>query len=98
MTGIGPGELPDDQREDLVEEVAREIQLRGLTTSAVHFLHASRPYRPLGANAMLFFDPVLRSLFGGEMAGATAILADDDGIEQLIDRLEELDDEITWDA
>ena len=98
MTGIDPGELPDDQREELVEEVAREIQLRGLTTSAVHFLHASRPYRPLGANAMLFFDPVLRSLFGGEMAGATAILADDDGIEQLIDRLEELDDEITWDA
>ena len=98
MNGSGPGELPDDQREELVEEVAREIQLRGLTTSAVHFLHASRPYRPLGANAMLFFDPVLRSLFGGEMAGATAILAEDDGIEQLIDRLEELDDEITWDA
>ena len=98
MTGTSPGELPGERREELVEEVAREIQLRGLTTSAVHFLHASRPYRPLGANAMLFFDPVLRSLFGGEMAGATAILADDDGIEQLIDRLEELDDEITWDA
>lgn len=98
MTGTGPGELPGERREELVEEVAREIQLRGLTTSAVHFLHASRPYRPLGANAMLFFDPVLRSLFGGEMAGASAILADDDGIEQLIDRLEELDDEITWDA
>ncbi|MES2210413.1 MAG: hypothetical protein V4515_09555 [Chloroflexota bacterium] len=98
MTPLGPGELPDDQREELVEQVAREIQLRGLTTSAVHFLHASRPYRPLGANAMLFFDPVLRSLFGGEMAGASAILADEDGIEQLIDRLEELDEEITWDA
>jgi len=91
-------EFPDDQRNELVEQVAREIQLRGLTTSAVHFLHASRPYRPLGANAMLFFDPVLRSLFGGEMAGASAILADDDGIEQLIERLEELDEEITWDA
>ncbi len=92
------GELPDDQRDELVEEVAREIQLRGLTSSAVHFLHASRPYRPLGANAMLFFDPVLRSLFGGDMSGASAILADEDGIEQLIERLEELDEEITWDA
>ena len=81
-----------------MEQVAREIQLRGLTTPAVHFLHASRPYRALGANAMLFFDPVLRSLFGGDMAGATAILADDDGIEQLIDRLEELDEEMAWDA
>ena len=98
MSSIGPAELPDDQREDLVEQVAREIQLRGLTISAVHFLHASRPYRPLGANAMLFFDPVLRSLFGGDMAGATAILADDDGIEQLIERLEELDEETAWDA
>ncbi|MEO8207429.1 MAG: hypothetical protein ABI598_00230 [Chloroflexota bacterium] len=92
------GELQDDQRDELVEQVAREIQLRGMTTSAVYFLHASRPYRPLGANAMLFFDPVLRSLFGGEMAGASAILADDDGIEQLIERLEDLDEEITWDA
>jgi hypothetical protein len=98
VSASGPIELPDDQRDDLVEQVAREIQLRGLTTSAVHFLHASRPYRPLGANAMLFFDPVLRSLFGGEMAGASAILADEDGIEQLIERLEELDEETAWDA
>jgi hypothetical protein len=89
---------PDEQRDELVEEVAREIQLRGLTTSAVHFLHASRPYRPLGANAMLFFDPVLRGLFGGELATANEILADEDGIEQLIERLEEIDEETGWDA
>ena len=80
------------------EQVAREIQLRGLTTSAVHFLHASRPYRPLGANAMLFFDPVLRGVFGGDLPPASEIMADDDGIEQLIARLEELDEEVTWDA
>ena len=89
---------PEDQRDELVEQVAREIQLRGLTTSAVHFLHASRPYRPLGATAMLFFDPVLRGLFGGELATASEILADEDGIEQLIERLEEIDEETGWDA
>lgn len=99
MSELGPlGGLMDEGSEDLVEQVAREIQMRGLTTSAVHFLHASRPYRPLGANAMLFFDPVLRNLFGGEVAGASAILADDDDIEQLIDRLEELAEETGWDA
>ena len=90
--------LGDDQRDELVEEVAREIQLRGLTAPAVHFLEASRPYRPLGAHAMLFFDPVLRSIFGGDLVGASALLADDDGIEQLIDRLEELSEEVAWDA
>ena len=47
---------------------------------------------------MLFFDPVLRSIFGGDFAGASVLLADDDGIEQLIERLEELSDEVGWDA
>jgi len=91
-------ERSDEQRDELVEQVAREIQLRGLTTPAVHFLQASRPYRPLGANAMLFFDPVLRSLFGGELLSASEILADDQGIELLIERLEEIDEEASWDA
>jgi hypothetical protein len=94
----GPLLSPEDQRDELVEQVAREIQMRGLTTPAVHFLQASRPYRPLGANAMLFFDPVLRGLFGGELPTASEILADDDGIEQLIERLEELEGETGWDA
>lgn len=91
-------ERNDERREELVEQVAREIQLRGLTGPAVHFLQASRPYRPLGPQAMLFFDPVLRSLFGGGLGSASEILADDVGIEQLIERLEELDEETTWDA
>lgn len=92
------GGLEDEQRDELVEEVAREIQLRGLTTSAVQFLQASRPYRPLNANAMLFFDPVLRGLFGGELPSASALLADEDGIEQLIERLEDFSEESAWDA
>lgn len=93
-----PHGLGDEQRDELVEEVAREIQLRGLTAPAVHFLQASRPYRPLGANAMLFFDPVLHGLFGGALPSASALLADEDGIEQLIERLEDLSDEAGWDA
>jgi hypothetical protein len=88
----------EEQRNELVEQVAREIQLRGLTSPAVHFLQASRPYRPLGANAMLFFDPVLHRLFGGDLAPASEILADETGIELLIARLEELDDELVWDG
>jgi hypothetical protein len=93
-----PYERSEEQRDELVERVAREIQMRGLTGPAVHFLEASRPYRPLGANAMLFFDPVLRGLFGGDDESASEILADDTGIELLIARLEEIDEEITWDA
>jgi len=93
---VGPSE---EQRDELVEQVAREIELLGMAGPAVHVLEASRPYRALGANAMLFFDPVLRGVFGGELASASEILADDTGIELLIARLEETGDEQTsWDA
>ena len=93
-----PFETTDEQRDELVELVAREIQLRGLTGPAVRFLEASRPYRPLGANAMLFFDPLLRGFFGGDLESASEILADDAGIEMLIVRLSELDEASGWDA
>ncbi len=93
-----PMEPLEHRREALVEQVAREIRMRGLTGPAVHFLEASRPYRPLGAPAMLFFDPVLHDLFGGESPPASELLADDMGIEALIDRLEELDEADDWDA
>ena len=93
-----PMEPTEEQRSELVEEAAREIMLRGLAGPAVQFLQASRPYRALGANAMLFFDPALRGVFGGELAAASAILADDAGIELLIERLEEIDEDDGWDA
>ena len=83
---------------DDVEVVAREIQLRGATIPAVVFLEASRGSTPLDGQAMLFFDPVIRSLFGGDLAPATSLLADDDGIERLIERLEELYNEVGLDA
>jgi hypothetical protein len=88
----------DEHRDDLVEQAAREIQLRGLTAPAVLFLQASRPYRPLGSSAMVFFDPTLHHVFGGNFPVATELLADDLGIEQLIERLQDPDEEIAYDA
>lgn len=83
---------------DDVEIVARAIQLRGATIPAVLFLEANRGAGSLDGLGMLFFDPVIRGVFGGDMLAAQVLLADDDGIERLIDRLEELDAEIGLDA
>jgi hypothetical protein len=87
-----------ENRDELVESVAREIHSRGLVGPAMMFLEASRPYRPLGGQAMLFFDPVLRSLFGGDVQGVHLLLADEVGVERLLERLEELVEEVGWDA
>jgi hypothetical protein len=90
---------PDfDPREDPVEYLAREIQLRGMTVPAVMFLEASRPYRPLGSAAMLFFDPELHGFFGSDSWAMQRLLADEQGIDRLIERLEEFDDEPGCDA
>ena len=89
---------PEEVQDELVEAVAREVQLRGMAASMVLFLEASRPYRPLGSQAMLFFDPVLRGILTGGVVGVDRVLADETGIERLIERLEELDEESRWDA
>ena len=65
---------------------------------AVLFLEANRGAGSLDGLGMLFFDPAIRGIFGGDDRGASNLLADDDGIERLIDRLEELDAEFGLDA
>ena len=72
--------------------------MRGATVPAVLFLEANRGAGSLDGLGMLFFDPVVRGLFGGDVPGATSLLADDGDIERLIDRLEELDVEAGFDA
>ena len=88
----------EEVQDELVDSVAREVQLRGMTTPMVLFLEASRPYRALGSQAMLFFDPVLRGILTGGITGVDRVMADDSGIERLIERLEELDEESRWDS
>jgi hypothetical protein len=88
----------EEVQDELVDSVAREVQLRGMSTTMVLFLEASRPYRALGSQAMLFFDPVLRGILTGGITGVDRVMADDSGIERLIERLEELDEESRWDS
>jgi hypothetical protein len=95
MSGQGAEEI---RYEDPIEDVAREIQLYGMTGPAMLFLESSRPYRALGSQAMLFFDPALRTIFGSGSDAMYHVLSDESGIERLIERLEEIDDEPGCDA
>lgn len=95
MSGQGTDEI---RFEDPIEYVAREIQLYGVTGPAMMFLESSRPYRALGSQAMLFFDPVLGTIFGSGSDAMYQVLSDESGIDRLIERLEEIDDEVGCDA
>ncbi len=89
---------PDLHYEDPVESMAREIQLYGATAPAVMFLEASRPYHALDGQAMLFFDPTLRTIFGSGSDAMQRVMAEEGGVERLIERLEEIDEEAGCDA
>lgn len=95
MSGQGMDEIRFD---DPIEDVAREIQLYGMTGPAVMFLEGCRPYRSLGSQAMLFFDPILASIFGSGSDAVNQVLSDESGIDRLIERLEEIDEEAGFDA
>ena len=95
MSGQGAEEI---RYEDPIEDVAREIQLYGMTGPAMLYLESSRPYRALGSQAMLFFDPALRTIFGSGSDAMCRVLSDESGIERLIERLEESDEEPGCDA
>ena len=97
MTGPAPADQ-ETTYEDPVEYMAREIQLYGMTGPAMMFLEASRPYRALGSQAMLFFDPYLNTIFGSGSDALAHVLADEGGIERLMERLEEIDEEPGCDA
>ena len=50
--------------------------------TSVRFARFSIPYRPLGSQAMLFFDPVLRSIFGGGSIAMQRVMSEDGGIDR----------------
>ena len=97
MSGQGMSQT-EIRYEDPVECMAREIQLHGMTMPAVMFLEASRPYHALDGHAMLFFDPTLRNIFGSGSDAMQRVMAEDGGVERLIERLEEMDEEPGCDA
>ena len=84
--------------DDAIEAVARAIQLRGATVPAVFFLEANRGVGQPGRPGHAPLRPGHPRRLRGDDPGARSLLADDDGIERLIDRLEELEAESGLDA
>ncbi len=86
-------ELDEQRRDELVETWARRLVGRGLGTAAVFLLEAHKPLGRFGANALLAFGPLIRSLLPWDPAELAAFTADADNIERLISRIEVLENE-----
>ena len=73
----------------LVEKVARAVARRGLATPALMFLESVRPLNFIGSQAMIFLEPMVRSVLPSkDYMKFAKILERREGLEALIRHIE----------
>jgi hypothetical protein len=84
-------ELSEPRRDELVERWATRIVDRGWSTAAVFLLEAHKPLAGISAQLLLGFRPLLEALLPVDASELAAFVHRRDNIEQLVCRIEELD-------
>ena len=74
-----------DRRETMIEQLIEWIRARGLTAPAILLLEMSKPFAPIGSQALLVMQPLL----GARLEEWATILEDPTAIEQILEGLEQ---------
>lgn len=87
-------ELSPEDRDKLIDELARKVVSRGMETPAIMFLEMHKPVAFLASQSVLVASPFLMPLFGPEgVRKFSQLLGDRENVELLIRRIEDLADE-----
>lgn len=85
------GDLSSEERDKLIEDLARKIVDRRLETPAILFLEMHKPVAFLGSQALLAASPILAPLFGLEGPEKySRLFSSIDNVEMLIRKIEDL--------
>lgn len=90
---VEPAGVPEPTAEEarLIDRLARSIVRRGLTTPALFFLDSSHCLNFLSSQALLFFEPLVRTVFRGTAYTTLARFLERRGsIEYLCRRIEDV--------
>jgi hypothetical protein len=91
------GELSPERRDELIGKIARAIVERNLTAPAIFFLESTKPLSFIGSQVMVFFDPLVRSIFNVRGYDDVRIaLEDRRNVDLLLNEIERYD--ATWRA
>ena len=78
----------------MVAKIARAVVERNLTAPAIFFLESTKPLSFIGSQVMVFFDPLVRSIFNVRGYDDVRIaLEDRRNVELLLDEIERYDAE-----
>ena len=84
-------DLPDAQRDALIEKMAQIVSRRGLSVPAILFLEMHKPLAYLAGQSIVLGSGFLAPLFGPQNVQQYAKLFESrDNVERLIQRIEEL--------
>lgn len=85
-------ELPDERRDELIEKTARAVVDRNLAAPAIFFLETMKPLSFIGSQAMVFFDPIVRSIFDFQQYNEVRLaLEHRENVELLLQKIEAYD-------
>lgn len=86
MSGEAPAENP---YQDLIERIAKRVVAWRLTVPAIVILESSKPLSFLGSQILVFFEPIVQSLFDfKEYRRFYEMIEDRQNIELLIQEIE----------
>ena len=87
-------ETEDKEPSELLDRFARKIVERRLATPAILFLESVKPLSFLGNQTMVFFQPIVQSIFTFKSYDdVMTLLEDRENVEHLLRRIEELEAE-----
>ena len=86
------GEPLSEEDQVILTKIASFIVRRGMSTPALLLLESVKPLNFVGSQAMLFFEPILKSLFHADnYERVRLILERREGIELLLTKVEEIE-------
>jgi len=81
---------PEDKA--LIETLAVKVVRMGMTVPAVLFLESSKPLSFIGSQAMVFFEPFVKTFFSADgYTRLSRMMEDRANVETLIQRIESLE-------
>ena len=85
------GDPGSEERDKLIEDLARKIVDRKLETPAILFLEMHKPVAFIGSQALLVASPILAPLFGLEGPEKySRLFSSIDNVEMLIQKIEDV--------
>ncbi len=87
-------ETKGKERSEILDRFARKVVERRLSAPAILFLESTKPLSFLGNQTMVFFQPIVQSIFTFKSYDdIMALLEDRENVERLLRRIEELEAE-----